>query len=137
MASKGRQQWRDAPASHPGFPIPVEAEDLSSDEWLTQCGDSRHGFRESPRWDREIAVSVVRGRLDTVDAVSTAYGRPTNRHDIVRYFSVRVLRENEYWPLHTPSIYNHEHVGIYAPVDSTDRTRHRRRDASSQDAREI
>jgi len=48
MASKGRQQWRDAPASHPGFPIPVGAEDLSSDEWLTQCGGSRHGFRESP-----------------------------------------------------------------------------------------
>lgn len=120
MASRRKQDWRKEP-------VLSEPEELGSDEWLTHCGDKRHGFRDQPWWERgDLDISVVRGRLDVVDAVSKAFGRTyVTRHDTVRYFKVGTLEGNGYAPRHTPSARNPDHVGIFAPTDGNDQDEHR------------
>lgn len=107
--------WRDG---HEGNPAHLETEG-----WLTQAG--RPSFPEEPRWDREIELSMVEGRLSVSDVVRAAFGRPAGRKDRVRHFRIIDLRLADYWCLSTPSRKNPRHSSVRAPFVHHDRDIHR------------
>ncbi|UGT59517.1 hypothetical protein [Nocardia asteroides] len=69
-----------------------------------------------PRWHREFALSVVGGKLDVEKAVYAAFGRSYLPGDIVRYFKVGELQDNEYWVYQWPTRRNPQHGRVSAPV---------------------
>lgn len=89
--------------------------DFSVEQELTQYGHLRTGFRQSPRWDREKAVSVIAGRLEVEQATLLVTGRRARRGDAVRYSTVGRLHGAGFVTRSDPQPLNPAHVLVEYP----------------------
>lgn len=93
----------------------MDENELSLEQEVTQYGQLRTGFRRSPRWDRERAVSVIAGRLDVEQATLRVTGRRARRGDAVRYSTVGRLHGAGFVTRSDPQLLNPAHVLVEYP----------------------
>jgi hypothetical protein len=89
-------------------------EELDDDQVLTQYGTASDGFRCQPRWSKEDALSLIRGRLSGEEASRVVRrGRLLGEgRDLARYTSAGTLRRAGFEVLHTPTRLNPDHVSV-------------------------
>lgn len=89
---------------------------LGETETVTQLCNKDGSYRDVPRFEREIEVSVVRGCLQVEQAARACFGRPSAAKDAVRYLLVGTLVEHAYAVVDTSHPDNAFHSSIFAPL---------------------
>lgn len=89
---------------------------LGETEAVTQLCNKDGSYRDMPRFEREIEVSVVRGCVPVEQATRASFARLPYAHDTVRYLSVGTLVEHTYVAVDTAHPGNAAHASIFAPL---------------------